>query len=84
MVTRKHKIQEIQIPTWVIQLVEALTACNGRDLADEYGPLFADHFDNENAFSAALHECGITGVAQYNDDQDDDDGDDDAKTDKDP
>ena len=72
VVTRKQKIREIPIPTWVIQHVEARAMCDGWDLADGNEPMFIDHFTNKNDFSAALHEGGIAGVAQDGNHKDND------------
>ena len=44
VVTHKHNIREIPIPTWVIQHVEALVARNLRDLTNGNKPLFNDRF----------------------------------------
>ena len=57
---------------WVIQRIEALYVCNRRDLAYGYKSLFVDQFSNENNLATALQEGGITGVSQYNNDQDND------------
>ena len=78
VVTRKHKIREIPMPTWVIQCVEALAVRDGRDISDGNEPLLVDHFSNENDFAADLHGGGIIGVAQddYEKDGDKDNSDD--------
>ena len=44
MVTRKQKIQEISIPTCIIQRVEALAVSNIQDLADGNETLFINRF----------------------------------------
>ena len=59
MVTRKQKIREIPMPTWVIQRVEALAINDVWDLPKGYEPLFVDRFANDNDFAASLHEGGI-------------------------
>ena len=82
--TRNKKIREMTIPTWVIQCVEALVMCDRWDLAGSNEPLFFDRFANQNYFSAALHEGGITGVAQDDNDKYDDNEDGDIKTNEDP
>ena len=69
VVTRKQKIREIPISTWVIQHVEARDMYDGWDLADENEPMFIGFFTNKNDFAAALHEGGIAGVAQDDDDK---------------
>ena len=71
------------MPTWVIQRVEALAMCDGRDISDGNEPLFIEHFTNENYFSASLHQGGIAGVSQDRDKQDDDNDDDDRNTNED-
>ena len=58
------------MPTLVIQCAEALAAQYGQDQVDGYDPLFTDRFSQNNYFSAALRESGISGVAQDNDDGD--------------
>ena len=63
--------------TWVTQGVDSLDVRNGRDIANGNKPLFVERFDNENDFSATLHEGCIAGVAQeenykYKDNDDDD------------
>ena len=57
------------MPTWVTQHVEAIAINGGRDIAKDDEPLFVDRFSNNNDFSVALHEGGIKGVAQDDDDQ---------------
>ena len=52
VVTRKQNISEITMPTWAIQHVEALTACNGRDLADGNESLFLASFTKDNRSGA--------------------------------
>ena len=84
MVTRKQKIRKIKMPTWVIQYVGALTMKDRGDLSGGDEPLFAHQFTNENDFASALHEGGIAGVAQDEDEQDNDNGDDNANMDEDP
>ena len=64
VVTRNQKIKEIQIPSWVIQLIEALDMRDRQDLAENYEPLFVERFSNKNYFDATLHKGGIAGVAQ--------------------
>ena len=70
VVTRKHKIREITIPNWFIRRIETLAACGGQDLEIKSETLFADRFDNETDFFAALCEGGIAGVMR-DDDYDD-------------
>ena len=60
VVTRKQKIIEIPIPTWVIQHVEARAMFDGWDLADGNEPIFINRFTKNNDFAAVLHEGGIT------------------------
>ena len=72
------------MPTWVIQCVDSLVMRDGWVIAEYYELLFVDRFTNENGFAAALHEGGITGVAQDDDDQDYDNDDDDRNTNEDP
>ena len=55
------------MPIWVIQRIEAPAVHDGQDLSDSDEPLLVDHFANDNDFFAALHEGGITGVAQDSD-----------------
>ena len=62
MVTRKQKIREIPIPTWVVQRVKSLIMRDGRYIDDGNEPLFINRFSNETDFGAALHEGGITVV----------------------
>ena len=64
MDTRKQKILEIPMTTWVIQRIEALTARDGQDPADGDEPLFIERFSNNNYFDVAFHENGIAGVVQ--------------------
>ena len=80
MVTRKQKIQEISIPTCIIQRVEALAVSNIQDLADGNETLFINRFADQNDFVAALHEGGITVVVQEDDEQDGDNNDGDSNT----
>ena len=80
VVTRKQKIREIQMPIWVIQHVEARAMCDGWDIADGNEPMFINRFTNKNDFAAALHEGGITGVAQDNDDEEYDNDNDNSNT----
>ena len=68
-----RKYSKIPMPAWVIQSAKSLAACDVKDLASGYEPLFIDRFANKNYFSGVLHEGGITGVEQDNYDQDDDD-----------
>ena len=70
--------------TCVIQRIETLTMINEQDLADGYEPLFYGRFSYKKYFVAALHEGGITGVAQDNNEQDDNNDNDDANTYEDP
>ena len=84
MVTCKKKIGEIPMPTWVIQRVEAIVICYGQDISNRYEPLFIELFFNENDFSAALHEGGITGVVQENNEKDNDNDDDGRNTEENP
>ena len=56
---------------WVIQHVEAISINGGQDIAKDDEPLFVDRFSNNNDFAAALHEGGIKGVVQDEDDQND-------------
>ena len=71
VVTGKNKIWETPMSTWTIQHVDALTVRNIRDIANCYEPLSVDQFSNKNGFASALHEGGITGVAQDTNEQDD-------------
>ena len=71
------------MPTWVIQCVKALSVRDGQYLVYGYEPLFVGRFANESDFSAALHEGGIEGVAQDDNDPDDDNNDDNRNTDED-
>ena len=66
VVTRKQKIKEILMPTWVIQRVESLTMRDRQDLDGRNESLLVDRSANENYFSAVLHEGGITGLDQDN------------------
>ena len=50
--------------TWVIQHGEALAARDGRYLADSHKPLFIARFANDDDFDDTLHEGGISGVTQ--------------------
>ena len=84
VVTRKHKIREIPIPSWVIQCVEALAVSDGRYLADGNEPLLVDQFSNENDFAAALHEGDTIWVAQDKDEKNYVNDDDNNSMDKDP
>ena len=52
------------MPTWVILRIEDISAHNRRYMYDSDEPLLVDCFDNENDFTAALHQGGIKGVAQ--------------------
>ena len=70
------------MPTWVIQRVESLAMHDGQDLSGGDKPLFVDRFSNENDFASALHEGGITGVVQDNDEQDNDNDDGNINTDE--
>ena len=72
------------MPTWVIQRVEAIVICYGQDISNRYEPLFIELFFNENDFSAALHEGGITGVVQENNEKDNDNDDDGRNTEENP
>ena len=54
------------------------------DLAGGDEPLFVYRFANENDFSAALYEGGISGVAQEDNGKDNDNVNDNANTDEDP
>ena len=80
VVTRKQKILETPMPTWVIQHVEEISINGGQDIAKDNEQLFVDQFSKNNDFAAALHEGGIKGVAQDDDDQNDND---DSNTDED-
>ena len=71
MVTHRHKIQEISIPSWIIQHVEELTVHNRRNLEDGDEPLFVAQFSNNNDFTTTNHEDGIAGVTQDSNEQDD-------------
>ena len=82
VITHKLNIREIPMPNWFIQHVDSLAARDGQYLDDGNEPLFVDHFFKENEFAAALHEGGIAGLAQDDDEQDD--GEDDGKTDENP
>ena len=84
MVTRKKKLREIPMPTWLIQHVEALTMHGGQDIADGDEPLYVDHFSKKNDFSAALHEYDIAGATQDKDEQDGDNNDDNSNRNEDP
>ena len=72
------------MPTWVIKRVEALDMHDAQDLADDDEPLFVERFSNDNDFAAALHESGIVGVVQDDDDKEDDNDNGDRNTDEDP
>ena len=84
MVTRNQKIREIQIPTWVIQHVEARAMFDRWDLADGNEPMFINRFTKNNDFAAVLHEGGITWVAQDNHDEYNDNNNDNSNTNEDP
>ena len=64
VVTRKQKIRETPIPTWVIQRVETLAVCDGWIIAGGNEPLSVDCLAKKNDFSDTLHEGGILVVAQ--------------------
>ena len=70
------------MPKWVIQCVEALVVRDGWYLSDVDELLFLDRFANEHDFSAALHEGGISGVAQDDNKKYGDNDDDDSNTDE--
>ena len=57
---------------------------DGWDIADGNEPMFIDRFTNKNDFSDALHEGGITGVAQDDNDKDNDNDNDNSNTNEDP
>ena len=57
---------------------------DGWDLANDNEPLYFDCFENEDYFSATLHEVGITEVAQDDDYKQNDNGDKNRNTNKDP
>ena len=59
------------MPTWVIQHVEARAMCDGWYLSDGKEPMLIDRFTNKNDFAAALHEGGIAGMVQVNNEQND-------------
>ena len=80
VVTRKNKIREIQKTTWAIQCVEVLEMSYGRDLADGDETLFVDQFSNRNYLDVAIHESGIIGVVQDENEQDDDNENENRKT----
>ena len=82
MVTRKIKIREFPVSTWFIQQFDAIAMRDIRDLANGNEPLLTDRFSNDNDFIAALHEGGITEVAQGDHDQDGNNYDGDSKMDK--
>ena len=63
------------MPTWFIQRAKALVMRDRQDLDNGDELLFVYCFTNENDFAATLHEGGIKGVAQDNNDQDDDNDD---------
>ena len=69
VVTRKQKIWETPILTWVIQIIEALTVCDGQDLVHGDELIFIDRFYNDNDFSSTIHKGGITLVAKDDDEQ---------------
>ena len=54
------------------------------DIVDRNEPLFVERFSNNNDFSSALHESGISGVAHDNDEKENDDDDANRNTDEDP
>ena len=57
---------------------------DGRDLADGNKPLFVHRFSNDNGFASALHDGGVVGVTQDNDEKYDGNYDDNSNTDEDP
>ena len=69
------------MPTWVIQIVEEIVMREGKYLAEGKELQFVDQFSNENDLSADLHEGGIAGVAQNNDNQENENDDGDANMD---
>ena len=70
-VTLMHNIRDIPMPKWVIRHIESLTTRDIRYLSNCNESLLVDHFSNKNYFSAALHEGGIAGVMQDDDDYND-------------
>ena len=68
----------------MIQYVGALTMKDRGDLSGGDEPLFVDWFTNENDFASSLHEGGIAGVVQDDNEQDNDNVDDNANIDEDP
>ena len=72
MVTRKQKIWETPILTWVIQIIEALTVCYGQDLVHGDKLMLIDRFSNDNDFSSTIHKGGIIWVAKDDDEQEND------------
>ena len=52
----------------------------GRDLADGDETLFVDQFSNRNYLDVAIHESGIIGVVQDENEQDDDNENENRKT----
>ena len=72
------------MPICVIQRIEALTVRDGQDIDDGDEPFFVDRFSIDNDLSVALHEGGIIGVAQDNNEQEFYDDDEDRKTDEEP
>ena len=80
VVKRRQKIREIPMPTWIIQHVEAIAMHDGHFLSEDNKPLLNDRFAHKNDFATALHEGGITVVAQDNDKQDNDNDNDNINT----
>ena len=72
------------MPTWIIQHVDALAVRKIRDIYNHDKPLLVDRLSNKNGFASALHEGGITEVAQDDNEQDDNNDDDDSNTEEDP
>ena len=84
MVTHKHKLQEILMPTWVVQRDEELAMRDEQDISNSNKPLFVNCFDNKNYFVAALYEGCIVEVVQDTNEQDNDNDNDNSKINKDP
>ena len=57
---------------------------DGQDLSDFNEPLFIDRFHKENYFVTAIHEGGIVGLAQDNDEQGGDNDNNNINTNEDP
>ena len=67
-----------------MKCVEDLSMRDGWYLANGNKPLFVDRSAKNNDFSSALHEGGIAGVAQGEDEQDDNNDEENRKTNEDP